>query len=214
MDKKGISAIGGFGVAVIIVLGLLFILFLWVVGSYNGLVTADETVAQKWGDVQSTYQRRADLIPNLVDTAKEGLEFQKETLALVTALRTQASVISDKMGVATTPEELESLKAQLDPLVTQAREAINTQINVQVEAYPELDVTPITGLMDELAGTENRINWARTEYNEVVKDYRTRARRFPTVIIANMMGFNADKWKPFEAQSGAEIAPDVGDLFE
>ena len=194
-----------------IIVGVVLLLWLIFGGTYNSLVSKEETVNAKWADIQSTYQRRADLIPNLVDSAKEGLDFQKETLTQVTALRSDAQALKQDIQQAQTPAELEQAGAQLDNVASQTKELVGTQITLQREAYPNLDVSPITSLQDELAGTENRINVARQRYNEAVRSYNTKVRKFPTNLLAGMYGF--EKKEMFEADEGASEAPDVGDAF-
>lgn len=186
MKKSYIAAIA---VAVIVL-----ILLLWLWGSYNGLVTSDETVNEKWANVQTAYQRRLDLIPNLVDTVKASAEFETDLLTQVTALRSGLST-------AATPEELDILGAK-----------INSAINLVFEAYPDVKSTEAyLSLQDQLEGTENRIKTERDIFNAAVKQYNVKVRRVPTNIVAKWFGF--EQKTMFAADAGAEVAPDVGELF-
>lgn len=181
------------GIAVVILLGIF-----WVVGSYNGLVTADETVTEKWANVQTAYQRRADLIPNLVATVQEYTDYEGELLLAVTEAR--ASV-----GSAQTPAQLSSAGGQLDSALS--------RLLVVMENYPNLKANEnYLSLQDELAGTENRVKVERDIYNKAVKNMNIKVRRFPTNIIAGMFGF--ERQDSFEAEEGTDTAPAVGDLFD
>ena len=181
----------GIGIALVLIL-------LWVAGSYNGLVKADETTSEKWANVQSAYQRRADLIPNLVETVKQYASHEEGVLTAVTEAR--ASIMK-----ASTPAQLQAADNQLAG-------ALKTLFAVS-ENYPNLKANEnFLSLQDELAGTENRIKTERDIYNAAVKDFNIKVRRFPTAIIAGMFGF--DKREMFESQTGAENAPEVKQLFE
>ena len=163
--KKGLLIVG---IIVVLIGGFL-------IGSYNGLASSRENIASAQADIDTMLQRRADLIPNLVSTVKSFAAHETEVYDAVLEARTQlmnASTMQDKADA----------DAALD--------AALTQLNVVVEAYPELksDTTYI-GLMDELAGSENRISTARKDYNEVVRSYNQRIVTFPTSILANMFGF-------------------------
>lgn len=167
----------------------------WVAGSYNGLVSSDENVNKAWANVQAAYQRRADLVPNLVATVQGAANFEKSTLLAVTEARTkwldsQSGSVNDQMAAA---NELDGAIAHL--LVT-------------VEAYPDLKATQnFLSLQDQLEGTENRINVARQDYNTAVNDYNVKVRSLPTNILAGMFGFSAKT--PFAAAATAQNAPTV-----
>ena len=179
-------------VAAVVVLGLL-----WVVGSYNGLVKSEVTVDEKWANVQTAYQRRADLIPNLVATVKQYAAHEQEVFTAVTEAR--ARVMS-----AQTPSELGSASYQMSS-------ALSRLIAV-AENYPQLKANEnFLSLQDELAGTENRVKTERDIYNAAVKDFNVRIRSFPTNILAGMFGFGQKQM--FEAAVGSENAPKVGELF-
>lgn len=184
---------GRIAVIAVVVIAVIFILWMW--SSYNGLVRSDETVNEKWANVQSAYQRRLDLIPNLVDTVQASAEFETNLLKDVTALRSGLSS-------ATTPEELDLLGTK-----------INSAINLVFEAYPDVKTTEaFLSLQDQLEGTENRIKKERDIFNKAVKDYNVKVRRVPTNIVAGWFGF--EQKTMFEADAGAEVAPDVGGLFD
>lgn len=191
MKKK----LSGGVIALIVVGAILLMTVMWVAISYNGLVRADETVAEKWANVQSAYQRRMDLIPNLVSTVKASADFEKKMQTDIAALRT--GVTSAK-----TPAEIDLMGQK-----------INTAINFVYENYPEIKSTEnYLSLQDQLEGTENRIKTERDIFNKATKDYNVNVRRFPSNIIAGMFGFSQKDM--FEANEGSENAPEVGKLFE
>ncbi|HLD12666.1 MAG TPA: LemA family protein [Candidatus Nanoarchaeia archaeon] len=186
-----------------VILGIIIIILLWTMGSYNGLVSSQETVKQTWSDVETTYQRRLDLIPNLVNTVQGAVEFEQTTQTQIAALRTGAVAAKEAYQQAGTQAEKIQAFQQSDQVLTQFR-----ALNINVENYPELRATEnFLSLQDELAGTENRITVARQRYNEAVKNYNVKTRRFPSNIIAGLFGFEQET--AFEAQTGAEIAPVV-----
>ncbi|MFT5144806.1 MAG: LemA protein [Rhodothermales bacterium] len=172
-------------------------------GSYNGLVSSEEGVEQAWGNVETTYQRRADLIPNLVRTVQGAADFESETLEAVTAARSRATSINlsvDDLGDAAKVEEYMAAQSALGG-------SLGRLIAV-AEAYPQLQATTaFRDLQVQLEGTENRINVARRDYNGAVRGYNTRVRQLPGSIIASLTGFQTRT--PFEAQAGAETAPVV-----
>ena len=188
--------------SIIIILAVVAILVIWAVSVYNGLVTMDENVSGQWANVETQYQRRADLIPNLVNTVKGYASHEKETLEGVVEARSKATQIKvDAEGL--TPEKLaEYQKAQ--GAVTSAL----GKLLAITENYPELKANEnFKELQAQLEGTENRISTERHKFNEVAKTYNTSIRRFPKNIIASMFGF--EKRPYFEAQEGAEKAPEV-----
>lgn len=188
-----------------IVLGLVFILLVWSGCGYNGLVNQDETVKNKWSDVQSSYQRRADLIPNLVATVKGAAEFEKETytqvaLARAGQLKKAVTVPLDSLN----PQRIE----EIQKTSKEAMDAARMAINIAVERYPDLKATGnFSSLQVQLEGTENRINTARNDFNASVRTYNTKVRSFPTNIFAGIMGFK--KRDGFTGQAGSEKAPEV-----
>ena len=189
--KKGII-----GIVVVAVLAI------WAYSGYNGLVVKDEAVANKWAAVEADYQRRADLIPNLVATVKGYAEHEESTLQAVTDARTRATSINIDPATAT-PEQMEAWMAAQDELSS----ALGRLIAV-AESYPDLKASQnFLSLQSQLEGTENRISVERQYYNEAVKNYNVAVRRFPRSIIASMFGVETKSM--FEAQAGAEVAPVV-----
>ena len=170
--------------------------------TYNKLVEQEEIVAQKWADVQTQYQRRADLIPNLVNTVKGYAAHEKETLEGVVAARAKATSINVDASDLT-PEKLQQFQAAQGEL----SQALGRLIAVG-EAYPDLKANEnFLDLQKQLEGTENRINEARNSFNKAVQDYNIKIRKFPNSILAGIFGF--DKMAKFEAEAGADKAPDV-----
>ena len=184
------------------VLGALLLLVVVCVSTYNGLVSKEESVSEKWGAVESVYQRRADLIPNLVNTVKGYATHEQSTLQAVTDARSRATSINIDPATAT-PEQMEAwMKAQ-----EELSSALGRLIAIS-ENYPDLKASQnFLALQSQLEGTENRISVERQSYNAVVKEYNVAVRRFPSNIIASMFGF--EKKTMFEAQAGAEVAPVV-----
>ena len=170
--------------------------------AYNGMVDKQEAATTALADVQATYQRRADLIPNLAKTVQAYAKHEKETFEAVTKAR--ASVGQIKLDASTlTPEKMK----QFEQAQGQLSEALG-KLMVVAERYPELKANEnFHSLQIQLEGTENRINEARQQYNAAVQDYNQTVRRFPNVIFAGMFGFN--RMEKFEAAAGAEKAPEV-----
>lgn len=187
-----------------LVLLVLAVLGLTVMGSYNSLNSLDQAVASQWGQVENVYQRRADLVPNLVATVKGAAAFEKETFTAVTEARAKVGQVS--MGkVPNSPEELARFQA--------AQEGLGSALGrlmVVVEKYPDLKATQnFRDLQAQLEGTENRIAVERMRFNEAARAFNTRRNSFPTVILA---GFFGDRFRDkayFKAQPGAEQAPTV-----
>ncbi len=166
----------------------------WLVGSYNGLVKSQIAVEEAMSNVQIQLQRRADLIPNFVNTVQGYSDYEKETFTAVTQARTAAYE-------ATTPDSVQQADEQLNG-------AIDVWVNAVTEAYPELKANQsYIALQDELAGTENRVARVRTQYNEAAKSYNTKVRRFPSNIIASMFGF--ERVEMFTAGESAQDVPQV-----
>jgi len=196
-------AIGCGGVLIILLfIALVIGLFFW--GSYNRLVTLDQEVNKRWGDVQTVYQRRADLIPNLVNTVAGAANFEKSTLTEVTNAR--ASVGRVQLDPTKAPTDVAQLQ-QFQAAQGQLSNALSRLLLVS-ERYPELRATRnFQELQAQLEGTENRIAVERNNFNAAVQNFNTAVRRFPTNAIAGMFGFSS---KPFFAsQQGAERAPTV-----
>lgn len=194
--KKGCSGL------TVLVLGALVVLALWAIPKYNGLVKSQESVETAWGNVESSYQRRADLIPNLVETVKGYAKHEQETFEKVTEARSNATSIKiDPSNL--TPEELQKYQAAQGDVTN----ALSRLIAIS-ENYPDLKANEnFKDLQTQLEGTENRINKARNDFNEVAKEYNTKRRTFPTNIIAGLFGFGDKPY--FQAQEGADKAPKV-----
>ena len=186
----------------IITLVIVGILVLWSIFSYNGLVTAEESVSTAWSNVENQYQRRADLIPNLVNTVKGYAAHEKETLDAVVAARTRATQVTvDAENL--TPEKLQEFqKAQ-----GEVGSALGRLLAI-TEAYPDLKANKnFLELQAQLEGTENRISVERRNFNEAAREYNSSIRKFPRNIIASMYGF--EKRPYFEASEAAKEAPVV-----
>jgi len=185
-----------------IIIGTLLLLAAVVIGGYNGLVGQRESVNKSFANLQSQYQRRADLVPNLVSTVKGAANFEKETLTEVTEARAKATSIRIDPSTAT-PEQL----AQYQQSQGELSQALGRLLAV-TENYPELKaVQGFQDLQVQLEGTENRIAVARNDFNKAAADYNARIQTFPTNITAGLFGF--DKFTYFEADDGADKAPDV-----
>lgn len=186
----------------ITVVAVVAIIAIWAVKSYNNLVVAEESVTTEWANVESQYQRRADLIPNLVATVKGYAAHEQETLDAVVSARakaTQVTIDSENL----TPEKLQEFQA--------AQGAVGSALGrllAVAESYPDLKANQnFLDLQEQLEGTENRIQVARQKFNSTAQAYNTSIRRFPTNIVAGLFGF--DKKAYFEAEAGAEKAPQV-----
>ncbi len=189
-------------IILICIAGALLLFAGFCITKYNGLVDANAEVEKKWADVESVYQRRADLIPNLVATVKGYAEHEESTLQAVTDARTRATSITIDPATAT-PEQMEAWMAAQD----EVSGALGRLLAV-AESYPDLKANQnFLQLQAQLEGTENRISVERQKYNEAVKEYNVMVRRFPNNIIASMFDFDAKSM--FEAQAGAEVAPVV-----
>lgn len=185
-----------------VILGIVAVVLFWGVSTYNGLVSRDESVSSAWANVETVYQRRADLIPNLVNTVKGYAAHESKTLMEVTEARAKSTAITIDPSTAT-PAQMEAwMQAQ-----GEVGSALGRLIAIS-ENYPELKANQnFLELQKQLEGTENRISTERRKYNEVVRNYNAKIRRFPTNLIAGMFGF--EKRVMFEAQDGAEAAPVV-----
>lgn len=185
----------GIIVALVVIVG-------WAISAYNGMVSVEEEATTALANVQSTYQRRADLIPNLVETVKGYAAHEKETLEGVVSARSKATQITldpEKM----TPEKMKEFQAAQGELSS----ALGRLIAIQ-ENYPDLKANEnFRDLQVQLEGTENRINEARNTYNKAVQAYNLKIRRFPNSLLSGVFGF--EKMAKFEAEAGAEKAPQV-----
>lgn len=166
---------------------------LWILSGYNTLVTQRQNVDTAWSNVETVYQRRFDLIPNLVNTVKGAANFEQETLTAVTDART-------KWQNAGSRSEQVAAAGSFDGALS--------RLLVTVEAYPQLQATQaFRDLMTQLEGTENRISTERRDYNLVVRDYNLTVKRFPGVILASLFGYEAETG--FESAEGSDVAPPV-----
>ena len=182
--------------------GILVILALWAVMKYNALVPMDQQVKSSWSQVENQYQRRSDLIPNLVNVVKGYASHERETLEGVIQARSRAT--------ATTIDANNMDEAALQRF-QQSQDALSSALSrlmVVVEKYPDLKANEqFQNLAVQLEGTENRIATARRDFNETAKTYNTARQTFPTVLIAGLLGFKERPY--FTAQAGSEIAPTV-----
>jgi len=170
--------------------------------SYNSMVKLDENVKGKWGAVQSQYQRRTDLIPNLVATVKGAANFEKSTLTDVIEARAKATSVQVDPSKLT-PESIEKFQAAQGQL----SQALG-RLMVVTENYPNLKSNEnFLGLQAQLEGTENRINVARLDFNTAVQDYNSKIRTFPANLTAKMFGFSEKGY--FQAEAGADKAPKI-----
>jgi LemA protein len=174
------------------------------ISTYNALVTLDQGVDSQWAQVENAYQRRADLVPNLVATVKGAAEHERETLEAVTAARARVGGLT-AAGAADDPQVLQNYQAAQDQLSSAL-----TRLVAVAEAYPQLRANEnFLALQSQLEGTENRITVERQRFNEAARDFNTRRESFPTVVFAGVFG---DKFKTkayFTATAGAATAPRV-----
>jgi len=186
----------------IIVGAIVLILFFWIKGINNTAVTLNSNIEESWGNVQTSYQRRNDLIGNLVNTVKGAADFEKSTLTAVIEARAKATAVTvDPTNI--TPEQLAAFNS--------AQSGVSSSLSrllVSVERYPELKANAnFLKLQDELASTENQILTARTRFNEAVKPYNNHVSTFPNSMIAGMFGFQKKAY--FESVAGADKPVEV-----
>lgn len=185
-----------------IIIAVLVLVLIWGISAYNQLVGSEETVSKAWSQVENVYQRRLDLIPNLIKTVQGAADYEKSTLQAVIEARSKASSIQ---------LNAENMSQEQLQAFTQAQDELGSAISrlmLTVERYPELKANQnFLELQSQLEGTENRITVERQKYNQVVGNFNTQVRRFPKNIIASMFGF--EKKAYFEASAGAEQAPAV-----
>ena len=200
MKNKGLmigcGVLGAIGVIVVIIV-------IWGVGIYNNLITLEEAVMQSWSKVENQYQRRADLIPNLVNTVQGVADFEQETFTAVTEARSRVGQIN------VTPELLENPRAF--QMFQQAQDNLGSALSrllVAVENYPQLKANEnFLQLQQQLEGTENRISVERMKFNQQVQGYNTTIRRFPANFVAGIANFNQKEY--FQAREGSDEAPVV-----
>jgi LemA protein len=192
----------GLAVLGVLVIGIL-ILVAWGVGVYNSIVSSDEAVKSSWSQVENQYQRRYDLVPNLVETVKGFAKQEREVLENVTAARARVGQLTVTPEVLNNPEAFARFQQAQDGLSSAL-----SRLMAVVENYPQLRSNEnFLTLQSQLEGTENRIAVARNRFNEQVRDFNTRIRRFPGSVIAGMTGFSAAQY--FEATAEAAQAPQV-----
>jgi LemA protein len=194
----------GCGVVIGVVVLIVIVFVLYGIRAYNNMVTLDEGVKEKWSQVENVYQRRLDLIPNLVETVKGYAAHEKETFQAVTEARSKAGgMVNIGADVLKNPEMFQQYQ--------QAQASLSSALSrlmVVVEKYPDLKANQnFLSLQDQLEGTENRITVERMRFNEAARTFNTYIKQFPKVILARMFGFNEKPY--FKAQEGAETAPKV-----
>ena len=198
--KKGI-------IVILAIVGFLAIILIWGISAYNGLVSKDQKVKEAVGNVEAAYQKRADLIPNLVATVKNYAEYEAKTLEAVVEARAKASSVTlDANNL--TAENMKAFQAAQDEI-----SGALSRLLVTVEQYPDLKADQnYLDLQSQLESCENAIAKARKDFNKTTQDYNTSVKRFPNNIIAGWFGFSEKPY--FEASEGASKAPDVKELFE
>jgi LemA protein len=197
------------GCVVLLVVALLAvgIVGLWGVGGYNKLVSLDQAVQAQWAQVENVYQRRADLVPNLVETVKGAAAFEKETFTAVTEARSRVGQISEGAlrNIANDPAAFAKFQQAQDGLSSAL-----SRLMVVMEKYPDLKATQnFSELQAQLEGTENRITVERMRFNEAAQAFNTTRQSFPTVLIAGFFGDRFREKPYFKAQAGADAAPKV-----
>lgn len=199
MSRGAIIALSIVGVIILIAIGV----FAWVFGTYNNLVSNDENVKQAWGQVETQYQRRYDLIPNLVETVKGYAKHESEVFENVAAARSSVGKLTITPEVLNNPQAFQRFQ--------QAQDALSgalTHLLAVSENYPNLKADQnFLALQSQLEGTENRIAVGRERFNLAVQGYNVLVRRVPSSIIASFTGFH--EWPYFQAQEGASAAPKV-----
>lgn len=185
----------------ILIGGIVLLLIIWMTVSYNSLVNKQEKVSLTWAEVQNTYQRRLDLIPNLVNIVKGSSEFEKETLRMIAEARANA-----QRNLGSTDPNAEDYKKQQE-----AQDSLAMNVNrliLLMEKYPELKTTTAyAGLQTQLEGTERRIRVARNDFNAAIANYNNKLRSFPTNLVGGLLGFK--KKEGFAAEAGAEKTVEI-----
>lgn len=194
--KKGLIVLAA-------VIGVFLLIVMWGVGKYNGLVKMDESVNGAWAQVQNQYQRRMDLIPNLVATVQGVANFEKSTLQAVIEARAKATQVTLSPQLLNDPQAFQRFEQSQGMLGSAL-----SRLLVTVEQYPTLKANEnFLQLQSQLEGTENRISVERKRFNEVVQDFNSSVRTFPNSVIAGFTGFQVKQY--FQSQPGAETAPKV-----
>ncbi|MFN3694462.1 MAG: LemA family protein [Ignavibacterium sp.] len=200
MKNKGL--IVGLAIGGVLIIGII-LLVMWGISVYNNLVASEQNVLKQWSQVENQYQRRADLIPNLVNTVKGYANFEKEVLTQVTEARARVGQFNVTPEVLNDPQAFEKFQSVQGDLSS----ALSRLLAV-VENYPELKANEnFLQLQAQLEGTENRISVERKRFNETVQEYNTMIKRFPASMLAGMFGFREKQY--FKAIQGAEVPPKV-----
>ncbi len=187
---------------ILIFVGIIAMVLLFGGCGYNSMVKLDEKVSEQWAQVENVYQRRSDLIPNLVNTVKGYANFEKDVLTSVTEARSKATSVNVDASKLS-PESIQQFQAAQGQLTSAL-----SKLLVVVEKYPDLKANQnFLELQAQLEGTENRISVERNKFNTVTQEYNTKIRTFPNNITAGMFGFSKKGY--FEAEKGAEKAPEV-----
>jgi len=197
MKKAALVIVGG----LVLVVGIIAVM---VIASYNGFVRSSQGVDKQWAQVETVYQRRADLIPNLVKTVEGAANFEKSTLTEITQARASVGQAQINTGQApTSPDQLEKFQRAQDQLSSAL-----SRLLVVVEKYPDLKSnSSFLQLQAQLEGTENRISVERNKFNEAVQTYNSRVQTFPGVVLAGLFNFQPRPY--FKAAQGSEVAPKV-----
>ena len=188
----------------IVIGGIVLILFFWIMSSYNGLVNRDVEVQKAWSNVETQYQRRSDLIVNIVKIAMKASKVENKILTDVIAARNTAN------SVKIDPSKL--TEDQLNKYAM-AQNQVKSSFNIVVEQYPDLKSIPqFAKIQDEIAGTENRVGTARKDFNDVVAEYNRAIRSFPSNIFAGIFGFTQKS--AFKADEGTDKAPNLDEILD
>jgi len=199
-SKIALGVVGGL-VLVVLVLGS------WIAGSYNSLVGLDQATLSQWAQVENQYQRRADLVPNLVNTVKGAAKFEQDTLTAVTEARAKVGQVSAEAvgNIANNPAAFQRFQQAQDGLSSAL-----SRLMVVVEKYPELKATEgFRDLQAQLEGTENRLSTERMRFNEAAQGFNSKRQSFPTVIVAGFFGSRFQEKPYFKSTTGAEKPPEV-----
>jgi LemA protein len=198
--KIGCGIAGGVGILIVI---FAIVAIMWGVGIYNEFVSMDEQVNQSWSQVENQYQRRADLIPNLVNTVKGVAEFERETFTAVTEARAKVNQLNISSDILNNPQAFQQFQSAQGELSSAL-----SRLLVTVEAYPQLKANEnFLQLQSQLEGTENRISVERRKFNQAVQNYNTKVKRIPDSFIAGFSGFAEKQY--FQAVEGSDVAPAV-----
>jgi LemA protein len=198
--SKGLKI--GLGILAVVVI-IVFLVISWATSKYNNFIGLNEGVNQAWSQVENVYQRRADLVPNLVATVKGVANFEKETYTAVTEARAKVGQIKLSADQLSDPQAIQQFQQAQDGLSSAL-----SRLLVVSENYPQLKANEnFVQLQAQLEGTENRITVERQKFTQVVQEYNTAIKRFPGAIVANFSGFKEKQY--FKAQAGSEVAPKV-----